>query len=73
MGYSEKVVRRQVANLANAGLVERRGELRPVYAPHPAARNEIGPLLRGRGALPDGPRQPRDETGLGLDPRLQDA
>ena len=33
MGFSEKIVRRQVERLAEAGLVERRGELRPVYQP----------------------------------------
>jgi predicted transcriptional regulator len=38
MGFSEKIVRRQVARLAEAGLVDRLGELRPVYEPAPQAR-----------------------------------
>lgn len=33
LGSSEKVVRRQVANLVNAGLVERHGHFRPTYEP----------------------------------------
>lgn len=33
MGHSEKVVRRQIANLSNAGLVQRKGHLRPMYEP----------------------------------------
>jgi predicted transcriptional regulator len=33
MGHSEKVVRRQIANLSQAGLVQRRGHLRPLYEP----------------------------------------
>lgn len=33
MGFSEKIVRRQIERLADAGLVSRRGELRPVYEP----------------------------------------
>lgn len=37
MGFSEKIVRRQMERLSDAGLVERRGELRPVYEPSPLA------------------------------------
>jgi DNA-binding IclR family transcriptional regulator len=33
MGHSEKVVRRQIANLSQAGLVQRKGHLRPLYEP----------------------------------------
>jgi len=32
-GFSQKVVRRQIANLVEAGLVQRRGTLRPEYDP----------------------------------------
>lgn len=40
MGFSEKIVRRQVERLAEAGLVERRGQLRPVYEPSPQAAGD---------------------------------
>ena len=35
MGFSEKIVRRHVERLADAGLLQRRGELRPVYEANP--------------------------------------
>lgn len=58
IGYSEKVVRRQVANLAEAGLLERHGTLRPVYELSPDAAPELAEWLRRRGS----------ESGLAADP-----
>ena len=48
MGHSEKVVRRQVANLAQAGLVQRHGQLRPVYEVNRAAEPDLAGWLRQR-------------------------
>jgi DNA-binding transcriptional ArsR family regulator len=59
LGYSDKVVRRQVANLAEAGLLERRGSLRPVYDLNPVAAPEISSWLHLR----------RDRTNLKEVPR----
>ena len=68
MGYSEKVVRRHVANLAEAGLVQRHGQLRPVYELSRAAEPALAEWLRRRpepGAhLPEGPG-PDDGPPLG--------
>jgi len=50
MGFSEKVVRRQMANLSQAGLVHRRGQLRPVYEVSRAAEPELAEWLRRRGS-----------------------
>lgn len=60
MGFSEKIVRRQVERLAEAGLVERRGELRPVYQPsqQAAASHEARWLERRLGLL-DADERPR--------------
>jgi predicted transcriptional regulator len=48
MGHSEKVVRRQMAHLAEAGLVHRRGQMRPVYEVSRAAAPELAEWLRSR-------------------------
>jgi predicted transcriptional regulator len=66
MGYSEKVVRRQVANLAEAGLLERHGKLRPVYELSREAAPELADWLRrgpDRGPLPPPPPPHRDPPG----------
>jgi predicted transcriptional regulator len=67
MGYSEKVVRRHLTNLAEAGLVERQGTLRPLYGIDRSAAPTLVQWLRGddRG----GALQP---LGDGLDPRRDD-
>ncbi|MEA3165232.1 MAG: hypothetical protein QOJ26_76 [Thermoplasmata archaeon] len=65
MGHSEKVVRRQVANLAQAGLVQRRGQMRPVYELSRAAQPELSEWLRkggGPGAGEDLADEPDDLT-----------
>lgn len=48
MGHSEKVVRRQVANLSHAGLVQRHGQLRPVYEVNRTAEPDLAEWLRRR-------------------------
>lgn len=50
MGHSEKVVRRQVANLSQAGLVQRHGQLRPVYEVSRTAEPDLTEWLRRRPA-----------------------
>jgi predicted transcriptional regulator len=60
MGYSEKVVRRHVAHLTQAGLVQRLGQLRPVYEPSRAAQPALAEWLRRKQG--DAPRM---EQGLG--------
>lgn len=60
MGFSEKIVRCQVARLAEAGLVARRGHVAPVYEINPAAVHEVKGWLRDRGA----PVHEPDRTGL---------
>jgi predicted transcriptional regulator len=63
MGHSEKVVRRQVANLAEAGLVQRRGQMRPVYELSRAAEPELAEWLRKRDQT--GPHEPSSSGGPG--------
>src|SRR5687768_157214 len=65
MGYSEKVVRRQIAHLSQAGLVHRRGQLRPVYELSRAAEPELADWLRRRGSG----GSPADEPGEGVPDR----
>ena len=55
MGHSEKVVRRQIANLSQAGLVHRRGQMRPVYELTRTAEPELAEWLRRRGAGGEAP------------------
>lgn len=68
MGYSEKIVRRQVARLAEAGLVQRHGSLRPVYEPSPQAATAVEAFgLDRRARAGTGP-----EAAPGLGPGLDD-
>lgn len=67
MGYSEKVVRRQMANLSQAGLVHRRGQLRPVYELSRAAGPELAEWLRraqAEGDRAEGPDGGFEDPGL---------
>lgn len=68
MGYSEKVVRRQIANLAQAGLVQRRGQLRPVYELNRAAEPALTDWLRKRGDGHSSPEPGDDGPPVGPPP-----
>jgi predicted transcriptional regulator len=69
IGFSEKIVRRQVANLARAGLLERRGQLRPVYEVSARAAPDLAPLLRDGLHRPPDPLGDRGLTGPHVGPR----
>lgn len=65
MGASEKVVRRQVANLAHAGLLQRHGQMRAVYELDPEAAPQLERWLRSQDAAPGSREGPRHGEGQG--------
>lgn len=70
MGFSEKIVRRQVARLAEAGLVDRRGQVRPVYELNQAAVHEVEDWLRVHGTAQRGPVAPEPSAPGGPGDKL---